>query len=96
VAAYDDDGRMLNALVENSGQSGDEASAPQNSQGIYRVQQELDVPLTATSIRIAVRDISTDHIGAMEIPLPLAPEMQTQAAPPAKPAAPSLAPTSPN
>jgi len=96
AAAYDEDGRMLNALVETSGRSGDEASAPQNSQGIYRVQQQLDVPLIATSIRIAVRDISTDHIGAMEITLPLASEMQTQAAPPAKPASPSLVPTSPN
>jgi VWFA-related protein len=96
AAAYDDDGRMLNALVETSGQSGNEASAPQNPQGIYRVQQQLDVPLAATSLRVALRDISTDHIGAMEIRLPLAPEMQTQAAPPAKPAAPSLAPTRPN
>jgi len=97
TAAFDDDGRMLNGLVETTSSGGNSAGAvTQNTQGIYRVQQQLDVPLNAVSIRVAVRDISTDRIGAMEIPLPLAPEMQTQSAPPAQPASPSLVPTSPN
>jgi hypothetical protein len=96
AAAYDDDGRMLNGLVETSDQSENAASLAQNAQGIYRVQQQLDIPLAATSIRIAVRDVSTDHIGALEIPLPLAPETQNKAAAPAQPAAPSLGSTSPN
>jgi hypothetical protein len=39
----------------------------------FRVDQELEVPLGATSVRFAVRDITNDHIGAMEISLPLAP-----------------------
>jgi VWFA-related protein len=95
AAAFDDDGRMLNGLVETSAHN-DAASAAQNAKGIYRVQQQLDVPVNAVSIRVAVRDISTDRIGAMEIPLPLAPEMQTQATPPDKPAAPDSAPAKPN
>jgi hypothetical protein len=36
--------------------------------------QELVVPLTATSIRVAVRDLATDRVGALEVALPLAPE----------------------
>jgi hypothetical protein len=96
AAAYDDDGRMLNALVETSDQSANAASLSQNAQGIYRVQQQLDVPLAATSIRIALRDVSTDHIGAMEIPLPLAPEMQNQAVAPAQSRSTDQAPSKPN
>jgi VWFA-related protein len=96
TATFDEDGRMLNGMVETSAGGNSASAATQNTQGIYRVQQQLDVPLNAVSIRVAVRDISTDRIGAMEIPLPLAPEMQTQAAPPPKTASPSLTPTSPN
>jgi hypothetical protein len=45
---------------------------------IYRVQLQLDVPVAATCLRIAMRDMLTDRIGAMEVALPLAPESQAQ------------------
>ena len=94
AAAFDDDGRMLNALVETSGGAGNVAA--QNPQGIYRVEQQLDVPLNAISIRVALRDVSTDRIGAMEIPLPLAPEPQAQSTSPALPRSPDPATAKPN
>ena len=73
VAAYDADGRMLNALVNNGAS---EAAKPpdQPAPKSYRAEQQLDVPLDAAWIRVAVRDANTDRIGAMEIKLPLAPE----------------------
>jgi hypothetical protein len=40
----------------------------------FRVQQKIDVPLNAVSLRLGVRDLSTDRMGTMEIRLPLAPE----------------------
>lgn len=95
AAAFDDDGRMLNGMVDVSA-STEPATVAQNPQGIYRVQQQLDVPLTAASIRVALRDVSTDRIGAMEIPLPLAPETQTQATAPAQPQTPSHSAANPN
>ncbi len=95
VAAFDDDGRMLNGLVEVSGKT-DPVSGGQNSQSIYRVQQQLDVPLNAISIRVAVRDISTDRLGALEVSLPLAPEPQAQAAAPAQSPSTAPAPAKPN
>jgi VWFA-related protein len=79
-AAFDAEGKMLNAMVQNSDPKGSSASGDTHSgdtQGIYRIRQQLDVPLSATSIRVAVRDKSNDHIGAMEVSLPLAPEPQT-------------------
>ncbi len=71
AAAYDGDGRMLNAMVNLAAQ-GDAAST--TLQRAYRAQQELDVPLSAATIRVAVRDANTDRIGAMEVKLPLEPE----------------------
>ena len=98
TAAFDDDGTMLNGVVENgtritSGeprlariQSGPGASTQDAGQkGIYRAQQRIDVPVGAASIRVAVRDMNTDRIGAMEVALPLAPDPNTQAAAPMAP-----------
>ncbi len=100
TAAYDEDGTMLNGEVENgtritsgtapsrvqeaAGQAGKSGNA-QPRQALYRARQHIDVPLAATSIRGAVRDMSTDHIGDMEVNLPLAPESQARAATPAPP-----------
>ena len=84
AAAFNDAGQMLNALVQKN-DPGNQADGTSNPNGIYRVEQQLDVPLTATSIRIAVRDVSTDRIGALEVPLPLAPELSTVSNPPASP-----------
>jgi VWFA-related protein len=92
AAAFDADSRMLNAIVQPT-----EAAAPiswgASQEKIYRVQQQLDVPMNATSIRLAVRDVSTDHVGTLEVPLPLASEPQTQA-PRAASSQPSPAPDS--
>jgi len=90
AAAHDADGKMLNAIVNNAttgdegaSASGSAASATQRKS--YRVQQEIEVPLAARTIRVAVRDANTDRIGAMEVSLPLQPE--TQAMTPAQPGA---------
>ena len=85
VAAFDADGRMLNGVVENTSPATPKATG--ESSGLYRARQEIDVPVGATSIRIAVRDMSTDRIGAIEVSLPLAPEAPEQATAPAQPAA---------
>jgi VWFA-related protein len=83
VAAYDENGRMLNASVETSSPS--EPVNAADPDHIFRVQQQIDVPVNAKSIRVAMRDISTDRIGAMEVNLPLAPEAEAQATGPAQP-----------
>jgi VWFA-related protein len=73
VAAYDADGKMLNALVNNG--ASETARAPgQPAPKSYRAEQHLDVPVDAAWIRVAVRDANTDRIGAMEVKLPLVPE----------------------
>ena len=81
AAAYDAEGRMLNAVVDDTS-TGAAPSQGASKPGLLRAQQQIDVPVSATSIRIAVRDANTDRVGAMEVTLPLAPESQAQAARP--------------
>lgn len=97
VAAFDGDGFVLNVKIEKV-QNEDSTNPlaalqvappqewePSNSRKVYRALQELVVPVTATSIRVAVRDTSNDRVGALEIPLPLAPEPQVRASAPSAP-----------
>lgn len=104
TAAFDADGMMLNGVVENGTrnvaadptlsrvQGGSPASSDADRQkGFYRAQLQIDVPLAATSIRVAVRDMNTDRVGALEVALPLAPEGPAPAAVPAPPPSPEPA-----
>jgi hypothetical protein len=61
-------------------------SSPQR---FHRAQQLIDVPVNAASIRLAVRDVSTDRVGAMELTLPFGREPQTEADAPLAPHEPS-------
>jgi VWFA-related protein len=83
TAVFNADGEMLNGTIQSAVQSASPDKQVTNPEGMYRVQQEIDAPLTATSIRVAVRDVSTDRVGAMEVALPLSPELQAQAPNPA-------------
>ena len=85
VAAYDADGRILNASVSQTVEP-TEAAAPgaPGQKSVYRIKQVLDVPVDAVSLRMAMRDIRTDRIGALEVKLPLAPETQAASGSPAQ------------
>ena len=103
AVAYDADGFIANAVLENVVEdsashpfSGLQPTVPEawepTNQKVYRAMQELEVPVNATTLRLAVRDTSTDRLGAMEIPLPLAAEPQVRATnPPASLAKPGSA-----
>jgi hypothetical protein len=45
--------------------------------GEFGVHQEVDVPEQATSLRLGIQDQMTNHIGTVEIPLPVAPAPDT-------------------
>lgn len=72
AAAYDSEGTMLNGDVEEA--NSDVVSVPADTGSYFRIPQRIDVPLKAKTMRFAVRDTTTDRIGAMEISLPLQPE----------------------
>lgn len=77
VAVFDADGRMMNAVVTVGGKDLEETPGAKEPARFFRVEEELEVPLEAATARFAVRDITNDRIGAMEIKLPLAPENES-------------------
>ncbi len=85
AAAYDADGKMLSSVVDDVKRGDSLFGQQSNVSGLYRVEQKIDVPVKAASIRIAVHDRKTDRIGAVEIGLPLASASQTRTSPPGLP-----------
>lgn len=83
MAAFDADGHTLNGIV-NEGLPELSSDPSENKAGLYRIRQSLIVPVSAVSIRIGVRDRASDHLGTLEVPLPLAPESVAQVKAPAR------------
>jgi hypothetical protein len=84
VAAFDDDGKVLNGVV-NDGVPETSTQPAENKAGLYRVHQSLVVPVNAKSLRVGVRDRLNDRMGTLEVDLPLPPESVSRAAMPRKP-----------
>jgi VWFA-related protein len=79
VAAFNNEGAMLNCVLNQGTPTGAGAATDANGkkQGpIFRAEQELDVPESAAYIRVAVRDMTTNRTGTLEATLPLKPEKQ--------------------
>jgi len=75
AGAYDINGKLLNGLSQNAVR----AASGEKAQPFFRAQQTLEVPTTAAWLRVAVRDVNTDRIGTLEIPLPLAQDQRASA-----------------
>jgi VWFA-related protein len=73
AAAFDADSRMLNGVVNNAAGETSTTQEP-NKPGVFRVRQQLDVPVNAAWLRIGVRDKITNRMGTLEVQLPLASE----------------------
>ena len=71
ACAYDPLGHMLNGVSQNAARVPTPA-ANGKPQPYFRAEQQFEVPTTAAWLRVAVRDVNTDRIGTIEIPLPLA------------------------
>ncbi len=94
AVAFDADGKILNAVVQRVAENTVQLSSETAHEAIYRMHQQFDVPVSAVSIRVAVRDVATDNVGALEVNLPLAPEGQTTESQ-LRPAGPSSGTTDP-
>jgi VWFA-related protein len=71
--------------TESASQTGSTLQEGPSPRQFHRAQQLFDVPVNAKSIRLAVHDVTSDRVGAMEVPLPLAHEPETQADAPLDP-----------
>jgi VWFA-related protein len=73
AAVYNSDGKLLNGIAQNAVRAQTTVDQKSGQQvPFFRAVQTLDVPTTAVWLRVAVRDVNTDRIGTLEIPLPLA------------------------
>lgn len=75
AGAYDAQGRLLNGISQNASRL--EAREHGKGKDYFRAVQTLDVPTTAAWLRVGVRDVRTDQIGTIEMPLPLEVGRQT-------------------
>jgi hypothetical protein len=73
VTSFDREGRMLSGQSD-VGASDLEPSLYKNViSGEFRVHQETDVPVEAASLRIGIQDQMSNHLGTVEIALPVPP-----------------------
>ena len=94
VMAYNDDGLALDGIRSKV----DDVIQPERYKHLvdngYQVVQTVAVPVGTASLRLAVRDTATGHLGSMEIKLPLAPQPAAAATAPPSPT-PSATPAKP-
>jgi hypothetical protein len=71
VASFDSEGTMLTG-ISHVGISNLEPAAYQDMiNGEFRLHQEVDVPVEAVSLRLGIQDQMSNHLGTIEIPLPV-------------------------
>jgi VWFA-related protein len=86
LISYDEDGRKLNGLDTHIDDTIPADRYAKLASDGYHVVQSVAVPVTASSIRFAVRDIRGNRVGSLEVQFPLAktaelitPELKTPA-----------------
>jgi hypothetical protein len=77
AAAYNDDGRLLNSILNQGVPTG---NGGKKSQALFHAIQELEAPPGTAYIRLAVRDTATNRTGTVEVKLPLHAQTATQQA----------------
>jgi hypothetical protein len=72
VISYDEDGHKLNGIDTRVQDTIPPPRYARIEETGYQVVQAISVPVTALSLRLAVRDVLSNHIGSIEVALPLA------------------------
>jgi len=71
VTSFDGEGRMLTGISEVGTSNLEPAVYKDVIRGEFRVHQEADVPVEAVSLRLGIQDQMSNHLGTVEIPLPV-------------------------
>ncbi len=71
VASFGRDGRMLSGTSSIGINDLQPAAYEKVVAGEFGVQQEVDVPVDATSLRIGIQDQMSNHIGTVDVDLPV-------------------------
>jgi len=74
ITSFDREGRMLTG-ISNIAASDLQPEVYRNVvTGEFGVQQEVDIPAEATSMRLGIQDQMSNHLGTVDIPLPVPPD----------------------
>jgi len=73
VTSFDREGKMLSGLSDIGASNLDPAVYKSVVSGEFRVHQEADVPVDAASLRVGIQDQMSNHLGTLEIQLPVPP-----------------------
>jgi hypothetical protein len=71
VATFDEDGRRLSGVSSTWTSDLKPADYKDVISGGVRIRQEIDVPARAVSLRLGINDAASNHLGTIEIPLPV-------------------------
>jgi VWFA-related protein len=73
VTSFNSAGEMLTGIAEEGRSNLDPEVYKNVIGGDFHVHQEVDVPVEATSLRLGIQDQTRNHLGTVEIPLPVPP-----------------------
>lgn len=71
ASAFDDDGRSLSRVATRTTSDLKPSSYKDVMAGGFRIHQEFDIPVSATSLRLGVEDELNKRLGTVEISLPV-------------------------
>jgi VWFA-related protein len=74
VASFDRDGNMLTGVASAGTKELQPEAYEKVIAGEFGVQQEIDVPVEAVSIRLGIQDQMSNRLGTVDVPLPVPPD----------------------
>jgi VWFA-related protein len=74
VTSFDREGKMLTGISNLGTRDLQGAAYEKVVAGEFGVQQEVDVPVDAVSLRLGIQDQMSNRLGTVDIPLPLPPD----------------------
>jgi hypothetical protein len=74
VTSFDREGKMLTGVSGAGTREVQAAAYEKLMAGEFGIQQEIDVPVEAASLRIGIQDQMSNRLGTVDIPLPVPPD----------------------
>ena len=74
ATSFNGEGRMLTGVSSAGTRELPATDFAKTAEGEFGIQQEVDVPLQATSLRLGLQDQMSNRLGTVEIPLPIPPD----------------------
>jgi hypothetical protein len=71
IAGFDDEGRQLSGFSALWASNLGAADYRDVTSGGVHIHQEVDVPVSAVSLRLGIADQMSNHLGTVELPLPV-------------------------